>query len=132
LLKAYSKFETFSENDEYTFDEDKNTKQEISEIFNFLKGQDAGFWENQKSLVIQELDKTQGRIITALRMMCEYNIAQAEDKVKELLLNSDDEIVLCEALGTLKQMNKLDNIDKNTVLNRVHDENKKAIINNIF
>lgn len=131
LLKALSKFEMLNENDEYTFDEDKKTKQEITEIFNLLKSQKQEFWQEQKRLIIQELEKSEFRVISALRVISEFNIIEAEEKIKALL-NSDNEILLCEAVTALKQLKMLENINKDDVLNKVSDDNKKALIQSLF
>ena len=134
LLKALSKFEMLNENDEYTFDEDKNTKQEISEIYEILKKQQEYFWNAQKKLAVLEISEdntSDGRIISALRVISEYNLTTAEENIKTLL-NSQNEILICEAVSALKQINKLDNINKESILSKVTDENKKAIINSMF
>ncbi len=134
LLKALSKFEMLNENDEYTFDEDKNTKQEISEIYDILKKQQEYFWNAQKKLAVLEISEdntSEGRIISALRVISEYNLTTAEENIKTLL-NSQNEILICEAVSALKQINKLDNISKESILSKVTDENKKAIINSMF
>lgn len=134
LLKALSKFEMLNENDEYTFDEDKNTKQEISEIYEILKKQQEYFWNAQKKLAVLEISEdntSDGRIISALRVISEYNLTTAEENIKTLL-NSQNEILICEAVSALKQINKLDNISKESILSKVTDENKKAIINSMF
>ena len=134
LLKALSKFEMLNENDEYTFDEDKNTKQEISEIYDILKKQQEYFWNAQKKLAVLEISEdntSDGRIISALRVISEYNLTTAEENIKTLL-NSQNEILICEAVSALKQINKLDNINKESILSKVTDENKKAIINSMF
>lgn len=134
LLKALSKFEMLNESDEYTFDEDKNTKQEISEIFNLLHKQQEYFWNAQKKLVLEELCEesvSQGRVLSALRVICDFNLVQAEGKIKALL-GSKNEIIICEAVGALKHLGKLDGVDKNDVLSKVDDENKKALISSYF
>ena len=125
--------EMLSENEEYTFDEDKNTKQEINEIFNLLKHQQEYFWNAQKNLVKNELksDKPSYRISSALRIISEYKLIQAQQEINELL-DGNDEIILCEAVITLKQLNLLESVDKETVLNKVHDENKKALIQSLI
>ncbi len=134
LLKALSKFDTLANNEEYTFDEDKNTKQEIQEIYHLLKKQQEYFWNAQKNLVKNELsanDIPSYRISSALRAVSEYKLVQLEDEVKKLL-DSDNEILICEAAGALKQLDKLNCVDKNQILNKIHDENKKAIIESMF
>ena len=134
LLKALSKFEMLTENDEYTFDEDKNTKQEIQEIYNLLSKQQEYFWNAQKNLVKNELKSgfiPQYRISSALRIIAEYNLTQAVEEVRSLIDN-DDEILLCEVVGTLKQLNGLDGLNKDFVINKVQDENKKALLESFF
>jgi len=134
LLKALSKFEMLTENDEYTFDEDKNTKQEIQDIYNLLKKQQEYFWNAQKNLVKNELkiDSTpQYRISSALRIITEYKLTQTIEEIKSLL-NTNDEILLCEIVGTLKQLNALNEVNKESIIAKVQDENKKALLESLF
>lgn len=133
LLKALSKFEMLNENEEYTFDEDKNTKQEINEIYNLLKNQQEYFWNAQKNLVKNELNPSlpNYRTSSALRVIAEYNLTQAAEEVKSLL-NSENEILLCEAVIALKNLNMLDGINKDEIIGKVKDENKKALIQSLI
>ena len=134
LLKALSKFEMLTENDEYTFDEDKNTKQEVQDIYNLLKKQQEYFWNAQKNLVKNELNIDlipSYRISGALRVIAEYKLMQSIEDIKALL-NTNDEILLCEIVGTLKQLNALNDVDKSAVIAKVHDENKKALLESLF
>ncbi len=133
LLKALSKFEMLNENEEYTFDEDKNTKQEINEIYNLLKNQQEYFWNAQKNLVKNELNPSlpNYRTSSALRVIAEYNLTQAADEVKSLL-NSENEILLCEAVIALKNLSMLDGINKDEIIGKVKDENKKALIQSLI
>lgn len=133
LLKALSKFEMLNENEEYTFDEDKNTKQEINEIYNLLKNQQEYFWNAQKNLVKNELNPSlpNYRTSSALRVIAEYDLTQAADEVKSLL-NSENEILLCEAVIALKNLSMLDGINKDEIIGKVKDENKKALIQSLI
>ena len=134
LLKALSKFEMLTENDEYTFDEDKNTKQEVQDIYNLLKKQQEYFWNAQKNLVKNELNIDlipSYRISGALRVIAEYKLVQSIEDIKALL-NTNDEILLCEIVATLKQLNALNDVDKSAVITKVHDENKKALLESLF
>ena len=134
LLKSLSKFDTLANNEEYTFDEDKNTKEEINEIYNLLKRQKEYFWNAQKNFVKNELDEEKAgfpRVMSALRMIAEYGLVNAKDEVKALL-DSKNEIIICEALSTLRQIGGLDGINKQDILNKVTDENKKALIESLF
>ncbi len=131
LLSALAKFDILANNEEYTFDEDKSTKQEVQDIYNLLKSQQEYFWNAQKKLAIQELYASPARISGALQMVCEFKIKDAQEDVKKLL-NSDNEILVCEAAAALKQLNALDGLDKAEILSKVKDENKKAIIESLF
>ncbi len=131
LLNAYSKFTMFCENQEYIFDEDKDTKHEITSIHNLLKAQNAEFWDNQKKYIIAELStKENNRIIPALHIICEFGIKNAVPEIKNLL-GSDNEILLCEALTALKCLNALNDVDIECIIARIQNPNIKAIIENL-
>ena len=131
LLSALAKFDTLANNEEYTFDEDKSTKQEVQEIYNLLKSQQEYFWNAQKRLAVQELQSAPLRVSSALQMICEFKIKDAKEEVKKLL-DSDNEIIVCEAAAALKQLDALAGIDKVEILSKIKDENKKAIIESLF
>ena len=131
LLSALSKFEILANNDEYTFDEDKNTKQEIAEIYNLLKQQQEYFWNAQKKLAIQELSTEKNRISSALQVISDFKIQEARENLKELL-NSNNEILICEALATLKQLGSISDVNKNQIIEKITDENQKALIESLF
>lgn len=130
LLTALSKFTMFCENQEYIFDEDKDTKQEITSILNLLKSPSKEFWENQKHFLISELDKEESRILTALPVIAEFSLKEAVDKLV-LLTNSDNEALVCEVLTTLKNLNALDKVNVNKISERIQNPNIKAVIDSI-
>ena len=132
LLKLYSKFSLFTENQEYIFDETKDVKNEVSSIFNLLKKQSDDFWSVQKYHLLKELDKDKERVIFALSVVSEYSILEAVDSIKNILAASNDEIILCEALSTLKSMNCLQANDVASVSNKIQNPNIKAIIENFI
>ena len=131
LLKALLKFETICENDEYTYDEDKNTKNELAQILALLKGESGEFWEEQKELILNELEEEKERAISAAHLIGELKLDYAVEDLKKLS-QSDDEILVCEAVMALKALNALDCIDKTQILTKIKDDNKKAIIENCF
>lgn len=134
LLEAKAKFEMLVNNDEYTFDEDKNTKQEIAEIHELLQKQQDYFWNAQKNLVKNELtllDIPMYRVIAAMHIVADYNLQQAVGEVKQLL-DTDNEILLCEVVSTLKQLGQTSDIDKDSILNKMQDENKKALVQSLL
>lgn len=130
LLTALSKFTMFCENQEYIFDEDKDTKQEITSILNLLKSPSKDFWEKQKHFLISELDKEEYRILTALPVIAEFSLREAVEKLV-LLANSDNEALVCEVLTTLKILNALDKVDVDKISKRIQNPNIKAVIDNI-
>ena len=131
LLNAYSKFNMFCENQEYVFDEDKDTKYEISAVWKLLQSQNSEFWNKQKEYIAAELSSdSKNRILSALHVISEFNISLLVSQIKALL-QSNDEIILCEALTSLKQLNSLDSQDIETTLNRIQNPNIKAIIENL-
>ena len=133
LLKALAQFSTICEIESYTFDEDKNTKQELNAIYELLKNQPESFWNEQKNLILKELELEKSRILPALQIISELKLTEACKNLKNLL-NSNDEIILCETISAIKSIGKLDEneISKEKVLNKIHSENIKAIILNMF
>lgn len=131
LLKERAKIQMFCENEEYIFDEDKNTKQELCALQKLLQSQPKEFWLEQKSEVIKELDSNHIRICSALDVIIEYGITDAADKIKELL-NSENDIVVCKSVEALSAFKMLFGIDKSSIMSRIENENLKAIINNYW
>lgn len=118
LLNSAEKIETLTENDEYLFDEDKNTKNEIQDIKKLLAG------INKKQLtpmVLEELDENSPFVFTAL------DFAQDVLAVRELLKCSNQTIIL-KTVEVLKKLNNLDEPTKTVALLKVSDENIKSII----
>lgn len=131
LLKALSKIKMICTNDEYIFDEDKNTKQELNEISNLLEKQGEQFWNEQKKSVINELTHCNHRVLAALDVIKEYKLINSADEVKKLL-NSNSEVVVCEAVSALKELDALSNINKEEILLKLSDANIKAIVENYW
>lgn len=130
LLKAYAKFKLFTENQEYVFDEDKDTKYEISTINKLLQSKGSDFWKKQKQMVLSELKADDERILEVIPVIKEFNIIEAVDDLKTLI-NSSNEIVVCEALTALKILNSIDDVDISSISSRIANDNIKAIIENL-
>jgi len=118
LLNAREKFNTLTENDEYLYDEDKNTKNEIFDIKKSLNSLDINYLS---SIAERELDEDSDFVFTAVDLL------KNEALLIELTKSSNQTLVL-KALSALKLINKLDIVDKNDILSRISDENIKAII----
>ena len=118
LLNAEDKFNTLTENDEYLFDEDKNTQNEIKDIKKLLGGINK---KNLKQLIIQELREDSPFVYTAL------DYTDNVDAVRELLRCGNQTLILKTA-EILKKLNSLDNTAKTVALLKITDENIKSII----
>ncbi|MBR6162530.1 hypothetical protein IKQ26_01390 [bacterium] len=127
LLKERAKIKMFCENEEYIFDEDKNTKQELCAVQKLLQSQSKEFWQEQSKEVLKELDHCRHRICAALEVIIEYNLKDAAEKIKSLLTH-ENEIVVCKCTEALKEFNMLSEVNKEEVLSRIQNENLKALI----
>ena len=118
VLNAKEKFNTLTENDEYLYDEDKNTKNEIFDIKKLLSSIDSNMLEN---LAEAELDENSDFVLSAI------DLVKNEEKLVKLTSSSNPTIVL-KSLSALKLLGKLNSVDKNEILKNITDENIKAII----
>lgn len=143
LLNAKLKLEQLTENEEYIFDEDKLIKQEVHEIKNLLNSQSKEFWDEQTKLfqnelvweLNEELDEKNEFVFSALELVQDLSLTEAFDKLKNLL-NSENhtngQTIILKTVEVLKSLNMLNEIDKNTVLEKISDENIRLIIQSLF
>jgi len=118
LLNAREKFDTLTENDEYLFDEDKNTKNEVFDIKKLVINTDK---KELLSKVNQELKENSLFVYTALDFASDLNA------IRELLKCNNQTIILKTA-EVLKSLGNLDDTAKTVALLKVTDENIKSII----
>ena len=118
LANAKDKFDTLTENDEYLFDETKDTKQEIQDIKNLLsKVNISALGAN----IDEELYEDSLFVYTALEL------TSCADNVRALL-DSNNPTVVLKSIEVLKKMNELTPQDKDLALSVITDENIKNII----
>ena len=118
LLNANEKFDTLTENDEYLYDEDKDTKKEILDINKLLSH------INKKELlgfVNQEVNENSPFVFTAL------DFAQDMYAVRELL-KCNNQTIIVKTAEILKAHNQLDDTSRQVALLKITDENIKSII----
>ena len=118
LLNAIDKFDTLTENDEYLFDETKETKQEVLDVKKLL-GSISN--ENLLELSDKELNENSLFVYTALDFTNDF------DKVRMLLSSSNQTLVL-RALEVLKKLGSLSEEDKIAAYKSVSNENIKNVI----
>lgn len=131
ILSAYAKFTMFTENGEYIFDEDKNTKNEISSVYNLLKAQSEDFYNEQKERLIVSLKGTSDIFRLSCDVITECNIKEAAPKLKKFL-SSENEVVVCEALTALRNLNETKDIDVKAIAARILNPNIKAVIESFY
>ena len=118
LLNCGEKFEILTENDEYLFDEDKNTKNEIYDIKKLVLNVDRKSLLNS---VNKELKEDSMFVYTAL------DFATDLKAIRELLKCNNQTIIL-KTVEVLKKLGNLDDTAKTVALLKVTDDNLKAII----
>ncbi len=118
LLNANEKFDTLTENDEYLYDEDKDTKKEIIDIDKLLSHINK---KELLSFVNQELNENSPFVFTAL------DFAQDMYAVRELL-KCNNQTIIVKTAEILKAHNQLDDTSRQVALLKITDENIKSII----
>ncbi|MBO5948344.1 hypothetical protein J6Q66_05865 [bacterium] len=129
LLNMHSKFKLFYENEEYTYDEDVDTKNEIKKIVSLLQNQGEAFWNEQKDLIFDELDKEDKRIIAALNVIKEIKISNNVNKIINLTSHKN-ELIICLAIETLSVLDSLKTVDIQAIAQNITNSNISAIIRN--
>ncbi len=118
ILNAQEKFDVLTENDEYLFDEDKNTKNEINDIKKLLKNANK---KELESHVNAELNENSPLVFTAL------DFATDVIAIRELLKSNNQTLILKTA-EVLKHLGNFDETARTIALLKVTDINIKAII----
>lgn len=118
LLTAKNKFNQLTENDEYLFDEDKNTKEEVKAIKDLLND---NLDDDLDNFIAPELDENSDFVYPALDLITHGNLIRN-------LLSSKNQTIILKSLETLKNINDLTQEDKNKALENITDENIRAII----
>ena len=118
LSNSVDKFNTLTENDEYIFDEDKNTQSEIRDIRKLLNRVNIN---NAKIYIKEELKEDSLFVYTAL------DYTDDIEKVKELLRCNNQTLIL-KTSEILKKLNAFDDTARTVALLKITDENIKAIL----
>lgn len=119
LFLAKDKFNMITENEEYLFDEDKNTKNEVNDIKNLLNN--ANLYP-MTSFLYEELFEESPFIFFVLEI-----IRDEESLVS--LLSGENQTVIIKVMELLKSQNLLKSHYKETALSKITDENLKVVAN---
>lgn len=117
LLMAKEKFDLFTQNEEYLFDEDKNTKNEVNDINIMLKNLDTNKY---LSPLYEELYEESDFIYFAMELI------KDEEAIASLLTGKNQTVIL-DAMTILKSMDKLTEEYKAQGLSNITDENIKSV-----
>lgn len=118
LLMAKNKFNQLTENDEYLFDEDKNTKDEVMAVKELLN---CNIDDNLDEFIKSEIDENSAFVYPAVEVVKDLNLIKP-------LLKANNQTLVLKTAETLKAADKLIPEDKETALEHVSDENIKSII----
>ena len=135
LLKARSMFNLFNEFDEYKFDEDKKTLQELNKICSFLNSLSNDFWEAQIDDLLDELtSENKARKSSAINLISYLELNIASQYLLEVLDSEENEQMICEIVMALSKLNCIPQIkNKKEITEKIkHNENIKAIVESLF
>ena len=118
LRMAKEKFESLLENEEYLYDCDKNTKEEVTSIKKFL---DEVSTNKLNSLLYDELYEESDFVFFAVDYVNDI-------EELETLLDSTNQTLLLKVLTTLKEKQALNPSHKQLALNHITSENIKQIV----
>ncbi len=118
LLTAKNKFNQLTENDEYLFDEDKNTKDEVKAIKDLLNN---NIDDNLDNFIQSEIHEDSDFVFTAIELIKNPEIIRP-------LLSSKNQTLILKSIEVIKSLKDLSQNDKDIALANVSDENIKQII----
>ena len=118
LLSAKNKFNQLTENDEYLFDEDKNTKDEVNAIKDLLNN---NIDDDLDNFIEPEINENSEFVFTGLEFIKNADIARE-------LLTSKNQTLILKSLEVIKTLNDLSQDDKNKALKHITDKNIKSIV----
>lgn len=131
ILNTMLKIDLITQNDEYTFDENKNTKNELNEIQKIFQNFESSFLTNLKEILISDINLDSQFLTDTLNLISEFQLIEAKNTLLKLLKVSNDS-VSCEIITCLKSLNCLDELNQDEVINKIADNNIKAIVKSCF
>ena len=126
LFLSKLKFSEFLENDVYTFDLDKNSKNELTNIVKKLNSIQLNFNEIQKELV--DFKSNTRQFSCAIEVIKEKKLIEYSEFLAKLINeNALQNELLAKTVEILKSLNKANLIDMNVVEN-IENTNLKALV----
>lgn len=131
ILNTMLKIDLITQNDEYTFDENKNTKNELNEIQKIFQNFERSFLTSLKEILISDINLDSQFLTDTLNLISEFQLIEAKNTLLKLLKVSNDS-ASCEIITCLKSLNCLDELNQDEVINKIADNNIKAIVKSCF
>lgn len=131
ILNTMLKFDLITQNDEYTFDENKNTKNELNEIQKIFQNFESSFLTSLKEILISDINLNSQFLTDTLNLISEFQLIEAKNTLLKLLKVSNDS-ASCEIITCLKSLNCLNELNQDEVINKIADNNIKAIVKSCF
>lgn len=123
LLIAKIKFDEFYKNDIYTFDFDKNVKEEVKNIYQYLNSLNIKIDD-----LSEELKKDKFHFDIALNIIKELKLNQYSNYLAQLIEeNQDDYEKIAKLSEVLKEINETKLINTE-IIEKIKNENIKALI----
>jgi len=129
ILKAKYKFNLIAREDIYTYDLAKNVKKEINEISAFLNTLNVDLF---KGLEIELLSDDKERVLEALDVILNYGKVEFLSNIKEVVEKTEYEDVIADCIKVLKVFNGLCLVSKDEILNKLKNNNIKALVLGMF
>ncbi len=128
ILKANLKFEMFRQNDIYTYNLTKDTKEYLGEICKLLNSKDENFYNDLKENLLEAFNEDEPDVLLdALEVISEFKIESYADTILKKLEETDNDIIICECAKTLKNLGAVQNINKDLIEQKLKNENSKAL-----
>lgn len=129
LLKAKYKFNLIAREDIYTFDLNKDVKKEINIISEFLNTLQIDLFQGlQEELNTDEKE----RILEAYDTILNFGKKELAPAIADTVNATEHEDVIAEGIKILKIFGELSQIKKDEIINKIRNENIKAIVLNTF
>ncbi len=131
ILKTKNKISDLYNNEEYIYDESKEIKDELKNIFELLNNKSSEFYNEKKRIISKNLKESKDLLLTALENIKNYKITSSKENLISLLTQEND-IIKTEIVHILKEFGYLNNINKEELLKSIKNNTLKVIVENDF
>lgn len=135
LLKAKYKFNTVSREDIYTFDLSKEAKKEVASISGFLNTIEIDLFSGLEHELTFTGDKdttNKDRVFEAFDVILNFGKKEFSEKIAKAITATHFEDIISEGTKVLKIFGRLELVQKEDVLNKIKNENLKALTESYF